>query len=54
MKNQKHLVYGVILKRCFLECFAKIINWSKDKDLELFLTEKIISDVRAEEFDQLL
>ena len=53
MKNPKTFgVWGNIEKDAFWNVLPKIINWSKNKDLELFLTEKIISDVRAEEFDQ--
>ena len=53
MKKPKTFgVWGNIEKDAFWNVLPKIINWSKNKDLELFLTEKIISDVRAEEFDQ--
>ena len=53
MKNPKTFgVWGNIEKDAFWNVLPKIINWAKDKNLELFLTEKIISDVRAKEFDQ--
>ena len=53
MKNPKTFgVWGNIEKDAFWKVLPKIINWAKDKNLELFLTEKIISDVRAKEFDQ--
>ena len=50
MKNPKTFgVWGNIEKDAFWNVLPKIINWAKDKNLELFLTEKIISDVRAKE-----
>ena len=53
MKNPKTFgVWGNIEKDAFWNVLPKIINWAKDKNLELFLTEKIISDVRAKKFDQ--
>ena len=53
MKNPKTFgVWGNIEKDAFWNVLPKIINWAKDKNLELFLTEKIISDVRAKELDQ--
>ena len=53
MKNPKTFgVWGNIEKDAFWNILPKIITWAKDKNLELFLTEKIISDVRAKEFDQ--
>ena len=42
MKNPKIFgVWGNIEKDAFWNVLPKIINWAKDKNLELFLTEKI-------------
>ena len=53
MKNPKTFgVWGNIEKDAFRNLLPKIITCAKDNNLELFLTEKIVSDRSAEEFDQ--
>ena len=53
MKTPKNFgVWGNIEKNAFWDILPKIIKWAKDKKLRLFLTEKIMSDKRAGEFDQ--
>ena len=53
MKTPKKFgVWGNVEKEVFWDILPKIIIWSKNKNIELFLTEKILSDSRAGEFDQ--
>tara|TARA_Y100000768_G_scaffold167413_1_gene125385 strand:+ start:562 stop:1446 length:885 start_codon:yes stop_codon:yes gene_type:complete len=53
MKIPKNFgVWGNIEKDAFWKILPKIINWAKKKNIELFLTEKILSDSRSTDFQQ--
>ena len=45
-------VWGNIEKDAFWNILPKIIIWAESKNIELFLTEKILSDTRANKFNQ--
>ena len=45
-------VWGNIEKDAFWEILPKIIKWAKSKNIESYLTEKILLDDRAGRFDQ--
>ena len=49
---KKFGVWGNVEKEVFWDILPKIIIWSKNKNIELFLTEKILSDNRSCDFDQ--
>ena len=53
MKIPKNFgVWGNIEKDAFWKILPKIIKWAKKKNIELFLTEKILSDSRSTDFQQ--
>tara|TARA_B100001250_G_scaffold237354_1_gene203956 strand:- start:246 stop:1130 length:885 start_codon:yes stop_codon:yes gene_type:complete len=53
MKIPKNFgVWGNIEKDAFWKILPKIIKWAKEKNIELFLTEKILSDSRSTDFQQ--
>ena len=53
MKTPKKFgVWGNIEKEVFWYILPKIIKWSKNKNIELFVTEKILSDNRFRKFNQ--
>ena len=45
-------VWGNIEKDAFWDILPEIIRWAESKNIELFLTEKILSDTRANKFNQ--
>ena len=45
-------VWGNIEKDAFWNILPEIIRWAESKNIELFLTEKILSDTRANKFNQ--
>ena len=45
-------VWGNIEKDAFWNILPEIIIWAESKNIELFLTEKILSDTRANKFNQ--
>ena len=45
-------VWGNIEKDAFWDILPEIIRWAENKNIELFLTEKILSDTRANKFNQ--
>ena len=45
-------VWGNIDKDAFWNILPEIIRWADNKNIELFLTEKILSDTRANKFNQ--
>ena len=45
-------VWGNIEKDNFWSILPEIIEWSKNNNLELFFTEKILSDARASIYAQ--
>jgi NAD+ kinase len=45
-------VWGNIEKDAFWDILPEIIRWAVSKNIELFLTEKILSDTRANKFNQ--
>ena len=45
-------VWGNIEKDAFWDILPEIIKWAESKNIELFLTEKILSDTRANKFNQ--
>ena len=53
MKIPKNFgVWGNIEKNAFWKILPKIIKWAKENNIELFLTEKILSDSRSTDFQQ--
>ena len=53
MKIPKNFgVWGNIEKDAFWKILPKIIKWAKENNIELFLTEKILSDSRSTDFQQ--
>ena len=53
MKIPKNFgVWGNIEKDAFWKILPKIIKWAKEKNIELFLTEKILSDSKSNDFQQ--
>ncbi|OUW79809.1 MAG: hypothetical protein CBD77_01905 [bacterium TMED217] len=53
MKIPKNFgVWGNIEKDAFWKILPKIIKWAKEKNIELFLTEKILFDSRSTDFQQ--
>ena len=53
MKTPKKFgVWGNVEKEVFWDILPKIIKWSKNKNIELFVTEKILSDNRFRKFNQ--
>ena len=53
MKSPKKFgVWGNVEKEVFWDILPKIIKWSKNKNIELFVTEKILSDNRFRKFNQ--
>ena len=53
MKIPKNFgVWGNIEKDAFWKILPKIIKWAKEKNIEIFLTEKILSDSRSTDFQQ--
>ena len=53
MKIPKNFgVWGNVEKDAFWEILPKIIKWAQEKNIELFLTEKILSDSRSTDFQQ--
>ena len=53
MKIPKNFgVWGNIEKDAFWDILPEIIRWAESKNIELFLTEKILSDTRANKFNQ--
>ena len=49
---KKFGVWGNVEKEVFWDILPKIIKWSKNKNIELFVTEKILSDNRFRKFNQ--
>ena len=45
-------VWGNIEKDAFWNILPEIIRWAESKNIELFLTKKILSDTRANKFNQ--
>jgi len=45
-------VWGNIEKDAFWDILPKIIEWAQDKNIRLFITEKILTDSKAAELDQ--
>ena len=45
-------VWGNIEKDAFWDILPEIIRWAESKNIELFLTEKILSETRANKFNQ--